>query len=293
MTHVGIVLTRVRAEEKMIVRAFRERGVEPEMILDRELVLDPAAPAEPWRQYDVILQRSLSATRGLSVLSLLKDLSVLTINSYETAALCADKWQTALALARGEVPQPAARLAFTPEASLAAIDQLGYPAVLKPVIGSWGRLLAKVNDPEAAEAALEHRHALGSFPYHLHFVQEFIAKPEGRDIRAFVIGGETVAAIHRSSEHWITNTARGGQATHCPVSPDLADICRRASAAVGGGVLAVDLLETNEGLLVNEINHSTEFRNSVEPTGVDIPGRIADYVLEAASDQIDGSGGEE
>lgn len=291
MTRVAIVLTRVRAEEKMIVQAFGERGLEPDLILDRELVLDPTAPAEPWARCDVVLMRSLSATRGLALLALLDELSVSTINSYETAALCADKWRTALALARAGVPQPTARLAFTAEAALTALDQLDYPAVLKPVIGSWGRLLAKVNDPEAAEAALEHRHALGSFPYHLHFVQEFVNKPRARDIRAFVIGGETVAAIYRTSEHWITNTARGGEASNCPVTPELANLCRRASEAVGGGVLAVDLFETQEGFLVNEINHSTEFRNSVAPTGVDIPGRIADYALAVASDRAGANGG--
>lgn len=214
----------------------------------------------------------------------------MTVNSYGTAAVCSDKWRTTLALAQDGVPQPAARLAFTPEAALTALEDIGYPGVLKPVIGSWGRLLAKVNDSEAAEATLEHRDALGSFPYHQHLVQEFVRKPQGRDIRAFVIGGETVAAIYRTSEHWITNTARGGKASNCPVTPQLANMCRQASDAVGGGVLAVDLFETDDGLLVNEINHSTEFRNSVDPTGVDIPGWIADYVLGLASDQGGESG---
>jgi [lysine-biosynthesis-protein LysW]---L-2-aminoadipate ligase len=159
---------------------------------------------------------------------------------------------------------------------------MGYPVVLKPAIGSWGRMLAKVNDREAAEALLEHKQLLGSFHHSTFYLQEYIEKA-GRDIRAFVVGGETIAAIYRSSEHWITNTARGGQATNCPVSLELDDICRRAARAIGGGILAVDLFEDpNRGLLVNEINATMEFRNSIDTTGVDIPGRVVDYVVEVA-----------
>ena len=173
-------------------------------------------------------------------------------------------------------------MAFTPESALAAIEELGYPAVIKPVVGSWGRLLARINDRDAAEAVLEHKEVLGSYQHSIVYIQEFIAKP-GRDIRAFVIGDETVGAIYRHSEHWITNTARGGQASKCPVTPEIDDLCRRAAQAVGGGVLAIDLLEDpDRGFLVNEVNHTMEFRNSIEPTGVDIPARVVEYVLRRA-----------
>ncbi len=200
-----------------------------------------------------------------------------------TASVCADKFKTSLALARAGVPQPDARLAFAPQSALEAIDELGYPAVIKPVIGSWGRLLAKVNDADAAEAVLEHRQTLGSYTDHVHFMQSYVEKPHGRDIRAFVVAGETICAIYRSSSHWVTNTARGASAEVCPVTAELQDLCQRASEAVGGGVLAMDLFETEEGLVLNEINHTTEFRNSIEPTGVDIAGRIVDYALAQAA----------
>ncbi len=180
------------------------------------------------------------------------------------------------------MPQPAARLAFSAPAGLHALQELGYPAVLKPVVGSWGRLLARLNDRDAAEALLEHRHTLGGYPHHIHYLQAYHEKPAGRDIRAFVVGERTLCAIYRTSTHWITNTARGGRASNCPVTPELESLCRRSARAVGGGVLAVDLLETEEGLLVNEVNHSMEFRNSIEPTGVDIPGAVADYALALA-----------
>jgi [lysine-biosynthesis-protein LysW]--L-2-aminoadipate ligase len=157
--------------------------------------------------------------------------------------------------------------------------------VLKPAIGSWGRLIAKVNDREAAEALLEHKEILGSYHHSIFYIQEYIAKPQGRDIRAFVVGDECICAIYRTSGHWITNTARGGQASNCPVTPALADICLGAARAVGGGVVAIDLLEDADGrLLVNEVNYTMEFRNSIDTTGVNIPGRIVEYTLAAVKE---------
>ena len=131
----------------------------------------------------------------------------------------------------------------------------------------------------AAEALLEHKVTLGSFHHGAFYLQEFVAKP-GRDIRSFVVGDETICAIYRSSDHWITNTARGGTATNCPVTDEIDQLSLAASRAVGGGVVAIDLLESERGLLVNEVNYTMEFRNSIETTGVDIPARIVDHVLE-------------
>ena len=151
---------------------------------------------------------------------------------------------------------------------------------MKPVTGSWGRLLARVHNRDSAEAIIEHRQTLGDYNHHVYYVQEYVDKP-GRDIRAFVIGDRTIAAIYRSSNHWITNTAKGGQATNCPVTDELNDICVRAAQAVGGGILAIDILEDAQGNFVaNEINHTMEFRNSSAPTGIDIAQEVIDYVIE-------------
>jgi [lysine-biosynthesis-protein LysW]--L-2-aminoadipate ligase len=174
-------------------------------------------------------------------------------------------------------------MAFTAESALRAIEELGYPVVLKPAIGSWGRLISKINDREAAESILEHKEILGSYHHSIFYIQEYVAKPHMSDIRAFVIGDECIGAIYRTSEHWITNTARGGQASVCPITPALNDICVAAAQAVGGGVVAIDVLEDGDGqLLINEVNYTMEFRNSITPTGVNIPGRIIDYTVEVA-----------
>ena len=178
---------------------------------------------------DVVLERSVSTARGLYALRLFEHAGLPTVNSYHTASTCADKVLTTAALDEAGIAQPRARVAFTPRSALAAIEELGYPAVIKPVVGSWGRLLARINDRDAAEAVLEHKEVLGSYQHSIVYIQEFIAKP-GRDIRAFVIGDETVGAIYRHSEHWITNTARGGQASKCPVTPEIDDLCRTGRA---------------------------------------------------------------
>jgi [lysine-biosynthesis-protein LysW]---L-2-aminoadipate ligase len=169
-------------------------------------------------------------------------------------------------------------MAFSGESALAAIEKMGYPCVLKPVVGSWGRLMARVENRSQAESIIEHKSTLGGYNHSVFYIQEYINKP-GRDIRAFMVAGKTICAIYRSSEHWITNTARGGVATNCPVTKEIEDICRRTSDAIGGGLLAIDLFETDNGLTVNEVNHTMEFRNSITTTGVDIPKLMVDYVL--------------
>ena len=170
---------------------------------------------------------------------------------------------------------------FTEASALDALDDIGYPAVLKPAVGSWGRLLSKVNDRDAAESILEHKTILGSYHHSIFYIQEYVEK-HGRDIRSFVVGDQCIAAIYRDSAHWITNTARGAKASNCPVTGEVAAISLAAAGAVGGGILAVDLFETAHGLVVNEVNYTMEFRNSIDTTGVNIPGRMVEYLLESA-----------
>lgn len=278
---VAVLMSRVRVEEKLLLAALDARGIAYELIDDRRVIFD--LHENGFRRFDVIIERCINHSRALYALRILNDWGVPTVNSYPAALICGNKLETTSALIRAGVPSPRTRVAFTPQSALEAIEEMGYPVVLKPAIGSWGRLLAKVNDREAAEALLEHKQVLGSYHHSIFYIQEYIPKPE-RDIRAFVIGDETVGAIYRCSPHWITNTARGGHATNCPVTPELNDMCVRAAHAVGGGVLGVDLLEDPErGLLVNEVNYTIEFRNSIDTTGVDLPGRVVDYVLEVAN----------
>ncbi|HWQ14235.1 MAG TPA: lysine biosynthesis protein LysX [Roseiflexaceae bacterium] len=277
---IGVLCSRIRVEEKLIFAELERRGVTYIKIDDDEVIFNLNEGRYP---YDVVLERSIHHSRALYALKALNDAGVPTVNTAHVADVCGDKFKTTQALIKHGIPTPRTRMAFTPASALQAIEELGYPVVLKPAIGSWGRLIAKVNDREAAEALLEHKEILGSYHHSIFYIQEYVPKPGGRDIRAFVVGDECICAIYRTSEHWITNTARGGQASVCPVTPALADICVGAAHAVGGGVVAIDVLETHDGrLLVNEVNYTMEFRNSIAPTGVDIPARIVDYTLAAA-----------
>lgn len=282
---LGILYSRVRAEEKLLFDALDTRGVTYDKVDDREVIFDLSDPS-PWQQYNVVLERCINHSRALNALRILNDWRIPTVNTAHVASVCGDKLVTSTALVHHGVPTTRIKVAFTPDSALKAIEELGYPVILKPAVGSWGRLLSKINDREAAEAILEHKETLGSYHHSIFYIQEYIRKP-GRDIRAFVIGDETVGAIYRASEHWITNTARGGQATGCAVTPELNRICVAAAKAVGGGIVGVDLLEDPErGLLVNEVNYTIEFRNSITTTGVDIPQRILDYVFAVARGEI-------
>ena len=279
---IGVLYSRVRVEEKWIFAALERRGLDYERLDDRLVHFDLDNP-DPWRQYDAIMERTISYTNGLYACRIFNIWGILTVNSAAVAEACGDKLITTALLARAGVPQPHSRVAFTPESALETIETMGYPVVLKPVIGSWGRLLAKVNDRDTAEAILEHKATLGSVQHSVFYIQEYIRKP-GRDIRAVVVGDKVITAIYRKSTHWITNTARGGEGELCPVTPELEELSLKAAQAVGGGVLAVDVIEDPErGLLVNEVNHTMEFHTVQPLSGIDIGDAIVQYTLDMVS----------
>jgi [lysine-biosynthesis-protein LysW]---L-2-aminoadipate ligase len=275
MTRVGFLYTRLRVEEKYLLDELeKHKDVEIIRINDGNSFFDIGQLPRP---IDVLFERSISYSRGLYISRIFEAHGIPTVNSSLTAERCGDKYITSQILAKNGIPTPRVLMAFEEESALRAIEAMGYPCVLKPVIGSWGRLLAKIDNRETAESLIEHKAMLG-VNHQVFYVQEYISKP-GRDIRAFVVGDEVICAIYRSSENWITNTARGGVATNCLVTDEIAELCQRAARAVGGGLLALDLLETENGLTVNEINHTMEFRNSIATTGVNIPQRMVEFVL--------------
>jgi len=280
---IGVLYSRVRVEEKLLLQKMEERGVDFELLDDRQVVFDitrRSRDGDPYSRFDVVVERCINHSRALSSLRILEDRGIPTVNSAQVADVCGNKLSTTSALTRAGVPSPRTLVAFTPESALEAMEEIGYPVVLKPAVGSWGRLLSKVNDRDAAEAILEHKEILGTYHHSVFYIQEYTRKP-GRDIRAFVVGDRTIAAIYRHSEHWITNTARGGQSSNCPVTEELDALCVQAARAVGGGIVAIDVVEDpDRGLLVLEVNYTMEFRNSIAPTGVDIPGRMVDFILD-------------
>ena len=274
---VGFLHSILRVEEKYLIDEFRSRpGVELEKIDDRERFFDLQKNDF---DFDVVIERCINHSRAVHALKILNDFGIPTVNTFEVAEVCGSKFLTTQALIKTGVPTPRCYMAFTPESALAAMEKLGYPCVIKPNTGSWGRLISKINDRDAAEAILEHKQILGSYHHSIFYIQEYVEKP-GRDIRSFVVGDRCIAAVYRHSPHWITNTARGGKTENCPITDELHDLSVRAAIAVGGGVVAIDVFETPAGLSVNEVNYTMEFRNSITITGVNIPAKVVDYVLE-------------
>lgn len=276
---LGLLHSLIRKDEKYLIKEINSRkDIELVMIDDRNLTFNLGKDTF---DFDVVLERSINHSRALHALKLFESAGITCINTSKVALICGDKLLTSDTLSRNNVPQPDVRIAFTEASALQAIEEMRYPVVLKPAVGSWGRLLSKVNDRDAAESILEHKSILGTYHHSIFYIQEYIEK-KGRDIRSFVIGNECIAAIYRTSDHWITNTARGGMAENCVVTDELREISLKAANAIGGGIVAVDLFETEKGLLVNEVNYTMEFKNSIEATGVNIPKLIVDHVIKIA-----------
>lgn len=289
---IGLLHSLIRKDEKFLIDEFNAvKGVELVMIDDREISFNLGKDKF---DYDVVVERSINHSRALHGLKLFDTAGIKTVNTFGVATICGDKLLTSCALAEHKVPQPEVRVAFTEESALKTIEEMGYPVVLKPAVGSWGRLLSKVNDRDAAEAILEHKAVLGSYHHSIFYIQKYVEKTRiengerlpGRDIRSFVVGDKCIAAIYRTSPHWITNTARGGKATNCVVTDELNDISVRAAKAVGGGIVAIDVFETEQGLMVNEVNYTMEYKNSIATTGVNIPQKMVEYVLQVAEGRV-------
>ena len=283
--NVGVLYSRIRRDEKLLLSELRERGHDVTKIDVRKEQFDIHEPPASFDGVDIVLDRCLATSRSRYVTRFVDSYDVPVINDPETAAICADKARNSLVLADADIPTPRTKVAFTKESALGAIESFGYPCVLKPVVGSWGRLMAKIDSRDAAEAILEHKETLGHYEHKVFYIQEFVDKP-GRDIRVVATDGEPVAAMARSSDHWLTNAAKGATTEEIDVTPAMLDLVERASKAVGGGLLGIDLMEVggpNSGeYTVHEVNHTVEFKALNEVSDVDVPAAVVDW-LEARS----------
>ncbi|KYH42622.1 MAG: lysine biosynthesis enzyme (lysX) [Candidatus Bathyarchaeota archaeon B26-1] len=285
MITVGITYDRVKWEEKALLKAVKKRNLQLRLVDSKEIYLDTLEEPEEVRSTfgDIVVQRCISHFRGLHLAAVLESKGLTVINPFKVSEVCGNKLYTTLALIKAGVPVPKTLIAFTEKGALKALDALGYPAVLKPVSGSWGRLIALVKSREAAQAIIEAREEIRNALLQIYYFQEYVERPP-RDIRTLVVGDEVVAAAYRYSRvgEWRTNVARGGVSKACPLTDELKEIAFRAAEAVGGGVLAVDCMESPEGLLVHEVNGRAEFRGLSSATKIDIADKIIDYVVGVA-----------
>jgi [lysine-biosynthesis-protein LysW]--L-2-aminoadipate ligase len=275
---LSILYDNIRWEEKALYEAAKKRDIKINNINCKDLFIDLNERESSPYLNKIIIQRCVSYFKSLHSTAVLEGLGAHIINSFRTATLCGNKLFAHMQLQNAGVKTPKAFSAFSKESAIAAIDNLGYPAVIKPTIGSWGRLISLLRDRDAAKAVIEDREHM--FPlYQIYYIEELVSRPP-RDIRAIVIGDRVVAAIYRYSApgEWKTNMAIGGHAESCPITKELEDVCLKATKVMDGQIVGVDLMESKEhGLIVHEVNNTTEFKNTVRMTGVDIPGLIIDF----------------
>lgn len=273
-----ILYDQLRWEEKSLIEAAKKKDIELKVINCRENSIDLDEDKSNYRD-DIILQRSVSYYNNLHSTAAFEGLGAKVINSLHTAIMCGNKLFTHMELLKSDIAIPKAFCAFSNQSAMSTLNKNGYPKVIKPVVGSWGRMIALLKDKEAAEAVIEDREHM--YPlYHVFYFEEFVKRPP-RDIRSIVVGDRVVAAIYRYSgdNEWKTNMALGGKAEACKVTNEMEELCLKAAKTMKGEILGVDLMESENGLLVHEVNNTTEFKNTVRVTGVDIPSLIIDHLV--------------
>jgi [lysine-biosynthesis-protein LysW]--L-2-aminoadipate ligase len=282
LSKISLLYDVIRWEEKALYEAGKKLDAEIGMIDIKEELLDISKPLDK-KIGDIILQRSVSYYRNLHTTAFFEYKGKRVVNSLNTATITGNKMFTTLVLQKNRIPTPRTVVALTSEAAMKAFrEDFGGKAVLKPVSGSWGRLIALLNDEPAAQAVFEDRDYM--YPmYQLYYLQEYVKRPP-RDLRIFVVGEEVIAGIYRyqPESDWRTNTARGGKAVKCDITPEISELAIKSAEAVGGGIFGVDMMESPEGLMVHEVNNTTEFKNTVPATGIDIPGSIIKYMVKEA-----------
>ncbi len=277
---IGILYDRIRWEEKEISRRLEERGASAQMIDGKlqVLSLDSPIPGIP----SVIVERCVSFYRGLNIASVLEAQGLKIINSARVLDVCGNKLATSLLLSRHGVASPKTVVAFSAESALQAVEAMGFPCVMKPIVGSWGRQVVPVRDRETAEALIELREQQGDSIQSIFYVQEMISRPP-RDIRCITVGEQIVACVYRYAppDSWKTNVALGGHTEPCPLTKELEDLVLKASKTIGSGILGVDVMENqqNSEILVHEVNGTVEFKGAQAATQISIADRIAEYAL--------------
>jgi [lysine-biosynthesis-protein LysW]--L-2-aminoadipate ligase len=276
---LAILYDSIRWEEKALYEAAKKKGSDVENLDCKNLAINLNERNSKYA-HRTVLQRCVSYFKNVHSTAALEGLGARVINPLQAAVMCGNKLYSHMLLEKAGVKTPRAFSAFSLEGALSALDEMGYPAVIKPTVGSWGRLIALLRDKESAAAILEDREHM--FPiYQIYYFEELVERPP-RDIRAIVVGDKVAAAIYRYSGQgeWKTNMALGGRAELCPVTKDLEDICLKATRALGAQIVGVDLMESkDQGLMVHEVNNTTEFKNTVRVTGVDIPGLMIEYAM--------------
>jgi [lysine-biosynthesis-protein LysW]--L-2-aminoadipate ligase len=284
MVELAIIYDKVRFEEKALFEKAQKKGVKAQIVDGKTVTIKTKGRKNDLALGEVILQRSVSHYRGLYITACLEFLGYSVINKFKVAETCGNKLLTSLALAKSRVPTPKTQFAFSAESAMEAMGRTGFPLVLKPIVGSWGRGVFPLRDEEMASMAVEMREEDDSPLARIYYVQEMIDRPP-RDLRCIVVGDRVVTAIYRYSaeKEWRTNVARGGKAELAPITKELEDLAIKAAKAVGGVIVGVDMMDDkNNGLIVHEVNNTVEFHGASSVSKADIPGAMIDYAVRVA-----------
>jgi [lysine-biosynthesis-protein LysW]---L-2-aminoadipate ligase len=284
MVNVCIIYDKVRFEEKALYEKTQSKGIKSQIVDAKTITIGTESKKKDFMLGDIILQRSVSHYRGLYLTACLEFLDFKVINRFKVSEMCGNKLITSIALAKNKIPTPKTQFAFSAESAQETIRKTGFPLVLKPIVGSWGRGIFPLRDRETASMIVEMREEDDSPLSRIYYVQEMIDRPP-RDIRCIVVGDQAVTAIYRYSAQaeWRTNVARGGKVELAPITKEVEDLALRAAKAVGGGILGVDMMEDkNRGLVVHEVNNTVEFHGAASVSKADISGAIIDYAVKIA-----------
>jgi [lysine-biosynthesis-protein LysW]--L-2-aminoadipate ligase len=284
MVELSIICDKVRFEEKTLYEKTQKKGIKSKIVDAKTITIGTHSKKKDFLLGDVLLQRSVSYYRGLYLTASLEFLGFKVINRFEVGQTCGNKLITSIKLAENKIPSPKTQFAFSAESGLESIKNNGFPLVLKPIVGSWGRGIYPLRDLETANMIIEMREEDDSPLSRIYYIQEMVDRPP-RDIRCIIVGDQAVTAIYRysSQSEWRTNVARGGKVELAPITKEIEDLALRAAKAVGGGILGVDMMEDkHHGLVVHEVNNTVEFRGAASVSNVDIPSEMIDYAVKLA-----------
>ena len=281
MQKICIVFDRLRTEEKLLQKKAEELGYETSMIDAKITSFDTDSKPENFDFGDVVLERCVSYYRGLHFTACLEFLDIPVINKFDVANTCGNKMITSMLLKKNNIPTPKTYFSFSAETALENFENIGYPLVIKPIIGSWGRSVMPIKDKDTAEAVIENRQVTDGPQDRIYYLQEMIDRPPPRDIRVITVGDQAVSAMYRkSSGGFKTNIALGADPELCQITKEMEDLCEKTSKAVGGGILGIDLMEDKErGLVVHEVNNTVEFKGLVKVSEKNIPKEMIDYAV--------------
>jgi len=279
LSKISIVFDRVRAEEKMLQKEAEQLGHDTASIDAKITQFSTESKKSDYDFGNVVLERCVSYFRGLHFTACLEFLDIPVINTFEVANNCGNKMLTSLLLSKHNVPTPKTYFSFSAEAARENLDKVGYPLVIKPIIGSWGRSVVPLKDKDTVDALFEIRELVDGPHDRIFYLQEMVKRPP-QDIRAIIVGDQVVAAMYRKSLGFKTNIALGADPELYKITKEFEDLCCKASKAVGGGILGIDMMEDEKrGLVVHEVNNTVEFKGLAKVATKNIPKTMVEFAV--------------